>query len=100
MSTITFPGLVSVWMTNFQLSEILTLTLDQSTSTTLQWPTGPASFISFTGTGLQPVVVNGILTDITGGTFTGATLVYSGVTESSITDWSVSAAAFFDICVT
>ena len=99
MSTITFPGLASVSMTTFDLSQIATLTLDQSTSTALQWSAG-TTHVSFTGTGLQPVVVNGILTDITGGAITGVTWVYSGVTQTSITDWSGSAAVFFDIYVT
>ena len=100
MSTITFPGVASVSMTTFDLSQTATRTLDQSTSTALQWSAGPGTHFSFTGTGLQPVVVNGILTDITGGTFTGFTSVYGSVTVASITDWSVSAAAFFDIYVT
>ena len=100
MSTISFPGLASISMTTFDLSQTAIRTLDQSTSTALQWSAGTTTHFSFTGTGLQPVVVDGILTDITGGTFTGFTSVYSGVTVASITDWSVSAAAFFDIYVT
>ena len=100
MSMISFPGVPAVSMTTFDLSQTATRTLDTATDTALQWSASASTHFSFTGIGLQPVVVGGQLTDITGGTFTGFSSVYSGVTVALITDWSVSAARFFDIYAT
>ena len=100
MAMISFPGVPSVTMTTFDLSQTATRTLDTATATALQWSASAATHFSFTGTGLQPVVVGGQLTDITGGTFTGFSSVYNNVTVALITDWNVSAADFFDIYAT
>lgn len=100
MAMISFPGVPAVSMTTFDLSQSATRTLDIASDTALQWSASASTHFSFTGIGLLPVVVAGQLTDITGGTFTGFSSVYSGVTVALITDWSVSASAFFDIYAT
>ena len=100
MSLITFPGVTSVFMTTFDLHQTASRVLDQHSATALQWSDGLASHFSFTGTALQYTFSGTDLTDITGGTFTGFSSVFNGITVASIANWNVDAAAFYDIFLT
>ena len=100
MSLITFPGVPSVSMTTFDLHQRAARVLDLHSSTALQWSAGPTTHFSFTGNGLEYGFTGPDLTDIAGGTFTGCTSVFNGITFTAISDWSVDAAKFFDVFLT
>ncbi len=90
MATISFPQLPHVDMTTFDLSPVTTVPIVIDTSTKLVFDFGFGTW-TFTGTGLQPVVHNGMLTGMNGGTLISAEFSSAGTVGSEILNWSVSA---------
>ena len=94
MAKIDFPGYTTVDMNFFSLAYLIGQPVVTATSTTIEINAAPFT-ATFTGTGLVPVVTNGVLTSVTGGTLTGAQFDTNGALHSEIQNWNVSAAALF-----
>ena len=91
MAMIDFPGLAAIDMTAFDLSFLSGATLVTAKATTLQWNFGPNQLFTISGSGMVPVVVNGVVTEVTAGTVTAVVSTNAGVVQQEAHGLQVSA---------
>lgn len=82
----------------FDLFFVFGETLTTATATNLNWAATGKTF-TMTGTGLQPVASDGVLTDMTGGILTSLEANFGGFVTAHITNWHISAASWFDLFI-